>query len=72
MATSFIPRCRTCGRDMSEEWLAGDCKNDECNICVNSRILRVLHDRPNSAANVRKRTLGHGHRPPAAAHEGER
>ena len=38
--------CKTCGRDMTEEYNSSDCKNEECSICINSRILKILHEHP--------------------------
>ena len=31
---------------MTEEYNGMDCKSDECSICVNSRIMKILHDNP--------------------------
>lgn len=44
--------CRTCGRDMTDEWNGSDCKSNECSICVNSRIMQILHRHPQDNDDV--------------------
>jgi hypothetical protein len=46
MGRPVMVHCKTCGREMTDEYNASDCKSDECALCINSRIMKVLHDHP--------------------------
>jgi hypothetical protein len=37
---------------MTDEYNSADCKNDECNICINSRILKMIHDNPHDDDDI--------------------
>ena len=40
--------CKTCDKDMTDEWNESDCKSDECAEC-RLKFLQTLHNLPYSA-----------------------